>query len=86
MLAVVASAFSAIGALVTSKWGGKTSSTPTSIFAGAQSFGGALMLLFFSVVILVIRHGSYSIFQCLLATCFLLIHRWTVNILGNSMW
>ncbi|XP_024368803.1 uncharacterized protein [Physcomitrium patens] len=50
MLAVVASAFSAIGALVTSKWGGKTSSTPTSIFAGAQSFGGALMLLFFSVV------------------------------------
>lgn len=54
--AVVASVFSALEAVVSSKWGGKINSRNTSYFAGAQSLGGVLMLLFFSVVILVTLH------------------------------
>jgi DMSO/TMAO reductase YedYZ heme-binding membrane subunit len=56
MMAVVASVFSALGALVSSKWGQKINGTSTSYFEGAQSFGGVLMLLFFSVVISVTQH------------------------------
>ncbi|KAG0556773.1 hypothetical protein KC19_11G078000 [Ceratodon purpureus] len=50
MMAVVASIFSALGALVSRKWGQTTNGISTSYFEGAQSFGGLLMLLFFSVV------------------------------------
>lgn len=56
MIAVVASMFSAFGALVSSKLGEKINGRSTSYFAGAESFGGVLMLLFFSVVILVTLH------------------------------
>jgi len=52
MMAVVASVFSALGAAVSSNWGEKINGRSTSYFAGAQSFGGVLMLLFFSVVML----------------------------------
>ena len=58
MMAVVASIFSALGALVSRKWGQTTNGISTSYFEGAQSFGGLLMLLFFSVVILVTQHHS----------------------------
>lgn len=50
MMAVVASIFSALGALASNKLGGESNDRSTPVFAGAQSFGGVLMLLFFSVV------------------------------------
>jgi len=56
MMAVVASIFSALGSAVSSKWGEKINGRSASYFAGAQSFGGLLMLLFFSVVLLVTLH------------------------------
>lgn len=48
MMAVVASVFSTVAAVLTK--GGRSKGTNIPVFAGAQLLGGVLMLLFFAVV------------------------------------